>query len=164
MKEVDAMSIRTKIFLILAAVFLLSITTQSNADDLKFGARAGFYSDGSNAFIGGEVLVPAFGDSWYFNPNVEYVFADAGNLWTFNFDFHHDFHTDGPFYLWLGAGPSILYFNPDRPARASDTDFGVNLLGGIGFRLSHSDLIPYIQPKVILSNNSQFSLAFGLRF
>jgi len=154
-----------KIFLILAVVFLLSITMQSRADEVKFGARAGLYSDGgTNAFIGGAVLVPVFGDRWYFNPNVEYVFANAAKLWTFNFDFHYDFHTDSPFYLWLGAGPSIIYFNPDRPARASDTDIGVNLLGGIGFKLSHSDVIPYIQPKVILSDNSQFSLAFGLRF
>ena len=155
---------RTKIFLFLAAVFLLSITVQSNADDVMFGARAGFYSDGSNAFIGGEALMPVFGERWYFNPNFEYVFADNGHLWTLNFDFHRDFRTDAPFYLWLGAGPAILHSDSDLPRRADHTDFGVNLFGGIGFKLSHSDVVPYIQPKVILSDNSQFSLAFGLRF
>lgn len=154
---------RAKFFLILSAIAVLLFSASANAD-VKFGARAGFYSDGNNAFIGGEILAPVFRDQWYFNPNLEYVFVNNGSLVTFNFDFHYDLNGDYPVYLWLGGGPAILHSHVDRPRGVSDTNVGVDLLFGVGFKIRHSDLVPYIQPKVILSNNSQFSLAFGLRF
>lgn len=155
---------RTRFFLILAAFSVLLFAANSDAE-VKFGVRAGAYFDASSAFIGGEVLTPVFGDQWFFNPNVEYVFVDNGNLWTFNFDFHYDLNTSSNLYMWLGAGPAIIYRHRDFPrVDRTNTDFGANLLFGVGFPLRHSNLIPYIQPKVILSDNSEFSLAFGLRF
>ena len=125
------------------------------------GLRVGGYFDAESAFVGGEVLVP-LSHPWYFNPNVEYVFVDRGDLVTFNMDFHYDLPVDD-FYIWLGAGPAILYFNPDS-ARDSETDFGVNLFVGIGFKVGSGRIVPYIQPKAILSDNSEFVLAFGVRF
>jgi hypothetical protein len=148
--------------LIILGAALFSFSPRANAE-AKFGVRAGAYFDANSAFIGGEGLFNVFSDSWYFNPNLEYVFVDNGNLWTLNFDFHYDLPVR-PVYVWVGAGPAILHRDRDRPVDRSDTDFGVNLFMGVGFKLRDSRLIPYIQPKVILSDNSEFSLAFGLRF
>jgi hypothetical protein len=101
----------------------------------------------------------------YFNPNVEYVFQDRADLWSFNGDIHYDLVTgNSPVYFWVGGGPAILHRNPDNPTLNSDTDFGVNVLTGVGFRLKGTSLVPYIQPKYTFSDNDRFSLAFGLRF
>lgn len=131
--------------------------------EIRPGVRFGAYFDAESAFVGGEIL-GNITDSWYFNPNVEYVFVDNGNLMTFNFDVHYDLPTSSSLYFWLGGGPAIIYFNPDSNIRRSDTDLGINLFMGIGFPIRDSRFIPYVQPKIILSDNSEFSLAFGFRF
>lgn len=156
---------RQKSFILLGMVvgLFLFFGSQAQADDMMFGVRAGGYFDAEAGFIGGEVLVPVSGDHWYFNPNLEYVFVDRGDLITFNFDFHYDLPTDD-FYFWLGAGPAILYFNPERDVFDSDTDIGVNLFVGLGFKVGSGRVVPYVQPKVIIADNSEFALAVGLRF
>jgi hypothetical protein len=124
----------------------------------RFGIRGGIYTDPTDAFAGVEVLVPIT-HKVYVNPNFEYVFRDNATFWTLNGDFHYDFDTHGP-YLWVGAGLAIVYRNPDGPVD-SHTDVGANFLAGIGAR---GRVIPYIQAKVIVKDNTQFSLAAGLRF
>lgn len=154
-------------FLLLASVLfvLLLCAPRAHAQDVRFGGRVGVDLDSKSALVGGEALVNVINESWFFNPNVEYVFVDNGSLWGFNFDFHYDLDVDAPVYVWIGGGPAILYRNFDAPRnRGSNTDFGLDLLVGIGFPLHNSRVIPYIQPKVILSDNSRFFLAFGLRF
>lgn len=147
--------------IVLCISFFL-IATFSEAE-IRPGVRLGAYFDADSAFIGGEVL-GNITDSWYFNPNIEYVFVDNGDLITFNFDAHYDFATDRSWYFWLGGGLAIIYFNPDSQFRRSDTDLGVNIFMGIGFPIKNGRFVPYVQPKVILSDNSEFSLAFGFRF
>lgn len=144
---------------IIGLLFLL-IATQADAD-IKPGVRGGVYFDASKAFLGGDVLVP-IDRNWFLNPNLEYVFVDRGTFFTINFDAHYDLPTRGSYYLWVGGGLAILHFNPEGRAE-SNTDPGLNLFMGIGFD-TNSRLVPYIQPKVIISDNSEFSLAFGLRF
>jgi hypothetical protein len=147
----------------LLGLILLLINGPLAEADIKPGVRAGAYFDVESGFIGGEILA-GFSEQWFFNPNVEYVFVDRASLWTLNFDFHYDLITDTPFYFWLGAGPAVILFDPDAERFESDTDFAVNFFGGIGFPLPDSRIIPYVQPKLILSEDSEFSLAFGVRF
>src|SRR3990172_7741565 len=118
---------------VMFGVSLLVLAPEVSAD-IKPGVRTGVYFDAESAFIGGEVLADIT-DSWFFNPNLEYVFLDAGSLWTFNFDVHYDLPTGSRWYFWLGAGPAIIYLDPDNPFRESDTDFGVNLFAGVGYPL-----------------------------
>jgi hypothetical protein len=89
-------------------------------------------------------------------------FVSREDVITFNFDFHYDFPVSGNYYLWAGAGPAILYNNPDGP-RESDTDFAADFLLGIGFGRD-SNVVPYIQGKLIAADDSDFSIAFGVRF
>ncbi|HEX6201011.1 MAG TPA: hypothetical protein VF150_12155 [Thermoanaerobaculia bacterium] len=130
--------------------------------------RAGIYTDVEEAFIGAGILTDVTGN-WYFNPNVEYVFVDPGSLWTLNGDFHYDFLQEGNWSFWAGAGPAIIFRDFDDDGRRgrrgdddSETDFGANLLAGVG--MVRGTVRPYGQVKVVLSDDTEAVLAVGVRF
>lgn len=138
------------------------VATPAKAAD--FGVRAGIYTDASEVFVGGEVLFDLAGN-WFLNPNVEYVFIDDGDLITVNGDFHYDFDVDGPVYVWAGGGAALIFRDQDRPRGADgdgETDVGLNLLAGVGWKTP--SVVPYLQGKIILSDNTEAALAFGVRF
>ena len=157
------MNKRTK-YILFSLIGLLGLFLSADAQaDIHPGFRAGAYFDAGAAFVGGEVELP-FGSDWSLVPNAEYVFIDHGTEATFNFDFQYNLHTHYSVDMWAGAGPAIIYFDPENPRLGSNTDFGVNLFFGVGFPLRDARFMPYIQPKIILSDNSEFALAFGIRF
>ncbi len=140
-----------------AALFtLLASPGTARADN--FGVRTGFYTDAGEPFLGVEFLARV-ANRVYFNPNFEYVFSDDPHFMTFNADFHYDFRTRSRAYVWAGGGLGVLYTDPK--AGDSKTDLGLNLLFGVGLK---GEVIPYVQGKVIVSDNSEFVIAFGLRF
>jgi hypothetical protein len=107
----------------------------------------------------------ATGRSIFFNPNIEYVFVQNGDLITFNADFHYDFWTDSSLTAWVGAGGAVIHADPGvRRGRdgSDETDFGLNLLAGMGAR--RGAFRPYVQGKVTLSDDSEFIAAVGVRF
>lgn len=150
------------------AMFFLALVPAAGRADVDFGVRGGLYSDAEAGFVGVELLTPVT-RKWYFNPNFEYVFVDDGDLYTGNLDFHYDFDTRNPFYLWAGAGAAIIRSEIDPPPFCrrcdsdAETDLGLNLLGGIGFGKGQA-LRPYVQGKVILSDDTEASIAVGIRF
>lgn len=141
-------------------LFLLILIVPVWAHAQSFGVRLGIYTDPSDLFVGGEFLTPIT-RGLYFNPNIEYVFIEHGDELTFNFDVHYDLPNRHRTYVWVGAGVGIIYINPEGPADAQ-TDVGLNLLFGVG--VPAGNLIPYVQAKVLIADNSDFILAFGLRF
>jgi len=136
---------------------VLSTPTPAAAD--MFGLRAGYYTKAEKPFVGAELLVP-LSHSVFLDPNVEYVFTDGLTYMTFNADFHYDFPTHGPTYVWAGAGLAVLYSNPDGPG-GSSTDVGANFIFGIGHR---GRVVPYIQAKLIAKSDTEFVIGAGLRF
>jgi hypothetical protein len=156
---------RTVWILALATLFLIPALAQAQVD---VGVRGGFYSDASAGFLGGEVLTRTPFRNWFFNPNFEYVFVDDGHLYSLNFDAHYDLHTGGPYSLWLGGGPALIVSTEDafgcrRCGSDNETDLGLNLIAGAGI-WPRGAVRPYVQGKVTLSNNTEASLAFGVRF
>jgi hypothetical protein len=143
---------------ILALVAFVSLLSAAPARAANVGVRFGLYTEPTDPFIGAELLF-GLSHSVYFNPNVEYIFRDTETYMTFNGDFHYDFHTHGP-YVWIGGGLAIIYLNPDGPAE-SNTDVGGNILLGVGAR---GRVIPYIQAKLIIKDDTQFVIAAGIRF
>jgi hypothetical protein len=156
------MTIQRRLLGITVAILALALLAPATAQAVDFGVRAGVYADESDAFVGVEALA-GLGGPWYFNPNAEFVFVDNGNLFTINGDVHYDFDVDSPAYVWIGGGPALIVRDPDRPRNAdSETDFGLNLLAGIGWKAS--GFVPYVQGKVVLSDETEAVLGFGVRF
>ena len=128
--------------------------------DTTFGVRTGVYTDAEAGFLGGEVLT-SLPSHWYFNPNLEVALTDTRNVVSANGDFHYDFLQDRPYYVWAGGGPALI--RHQNNVEPDETDFGVNVLGGIAWKTS-SRISPYLQGKVTLTEEDEAVLAFGLRF
>ena len=145
----------------LTGAFLILAAAPAARADVDVDVRAGIYTDGSNGFLGAGVLwdVGQRG-RWFANPNLEYVLVDNGNFFTINGDVHYDFKADAPFAIWAGGGPAILFSDPEDGD--SETDFGLNLLAGIGAK--EGSIRPFGQVKLIVADDSQLVFAFGLRF
>jgi len=142
------------------AVAILSSLPAAAQADPRFGVRFGYYTEAEDPFLGAEMLFRVVPDI-YFNPNVEAVLVDDGHYFTVNGDFHYDFFAGRRTFAWLGAGVAVLNTDPGGSAD-SDTDFGLNLLAGIGARRGR--VIPYAQAKVILKSDTEFAIGVGLRF
>ena len=159
-----APALRSAILLTVLGALLLAPQAAAQVD---FGVRGGVYTDEEDPFAGVELLGRFDGTRWYYNPNVEVVFVDNGDLITANADFHYDLPADTPFDVWLGGGGALIFRDRDTPRFGrdddSETDGGINLLGGLGFNRG-GDIRPYIQGKLLLSDDSQAVVAFGLRF
>jgi hypothetical protein len=133
------------------------------AADVDVGLRGGYYTDAGEPFLGADVLIQIQDTRWFFNPNLEYVFVQHGDLETLNLDVHYDLDThDKDFYVWLGGGPAILFRDESGPHGDNQTDLGFDLLGGVGWQLK--SLVPYLQAKAIISDESEVVLAVGVRF
>ena len=145
-----------KIVTVALALALASVAPAGARD--MFGVRTGVYTDVDKPFIGIEGLF-GVGHSIYLNPNAEFVFLDDPKYMTFNFDFHYDFHTRSRAYVWAGAGLGVLYSDPD--VGDSNTDVGLNLLFGVGLK---GRVVPYVQAKVVVADDSFFVIGFGVRF
>lgn len=149
--------------MVLAGAALLALGAPAAAQ-VDFGVRGGLYLDAEEPFLGAELLFPLpFGprNTLFFNPNVEVVFVDD-SLATLNLDVHYDLPIDGPGYLWVGAGPAILFEDPPGRRRDRETDFGANLFAGYGWRTGFG--VPYLQAKLIVSDDNEGVLAAGIRF
>ncbi len=141
---------------------LLGGESVARAGGIEGDLRLGVYTDVSEAFVGGGLVVPLQeGSRWSFVPNLEYVFVDRGDLLTVNADFQYDIGSEGSVDFWLGAGPALVLRDNDRGH--DSTDFGVNLFAGIGL-LRDSPLRPFLQGKLLLSDESEGVVAFGVRF
>lgn len=155
------MLLRNRLALALVSfVALMSVSAPARADSgVIAGARLGYYANADAPFAGGELLLK-IASSVYFNPNFEVVFKEDTDL-SFNADFHYDFPHHGNTLLWAGAGLGFVAVNPPGPADGH-TDAALNLLFGVG--LLRRPVIPYFQVKVVAKDDSDLSLAIGLRF
>lgn len=150
--------------LLVAGALVLALPSPAQAQ-VDLDVRGGVYTDVEEAFLGAGVLMPVTGN-WFFNPNVEFVFVDPGTLWTLNGDFHYDFAQRGNWSVWAGGGPAVVFRDFDnggrRARRDDETDFGANLIAGAG--MTRGSVRPFVQGKVLISDETEAVLAVGLRF
>lgn len=135
-----------------------------SAAEVDVGVRGGVYADVGELFLGADLLMRILDTRWFFNPNLEYVFVDPGDLATVNLDVHYDLDTGNDnHHVWLGGGPAIVFRdNEGRGDDDDDTEVGINLLGGIGWQLEA--FVPYVQAKALIADESEVVLAVGVRF
>jgi len=123
------------------------------------GVHMGYYFDSQALSLGFGMLTSVSDDQrWYFNPNAEMIVGDR-DMAAFNADFHYDFASDSDLTFWAGAGPGLYLIQ--QPAD-DDLEAGLNLLAGFG-KLTGTTR-PFVQGKVVVMDNSEASLAVGLRF
>ena len=143
---------------IVAAFVLVLLVPAAQAAEVDWGVRAGWYTDVSEPFFGVEAITPITGNFW-FNPNIEWVFIDGGDLATINADVHYDWDTGDENLLWAGLGVALAYENLGD----SDFNFGGNLFAGYGRQ--YGSLIPYAQLKYTrIDSGDDFVIAAGVRF
>jgi hypothetical protein len=146
--------------LFLLPAMLLITAPEQVAAQLRFGVRGGVYAGPTDPFVGLEVLYP-LRQQVTLDPNLELVFGNHENVTALNLDALYELRSSGTGTLWVGAGPAVVFRDRDRGGNR--TDLGLNLLLGAGLRPSRG-LTPYVQGKILLSNESRATLAFGLRF
>jgi len=146
--------------LLIATLAMAAAGTARAAVDAD--VRAGIYPNADAVSVGGGVLANVGGaDShWYFNPNVEVAMGDRKDIVAMSGDFHYDFDPNSSTAFWMGAGPAVLV--TDRRDAASDTDLGMNVLTGVGAK--HGQVRPFAQLRGTMSNQSQVTIAGGIRF
>lgn len=152
---------RSSLVLAMFTAALLSSASVADAQ-VRFGLRAGEYTDVSEPFLGAELIMP-IAPAWYFNPNVEVVFADRGDLATLNGDFVRHFGTGTRTTIWAGGGLAVVFEDfDDRNEGDSDTNVGGNVIVGAGWRLR--EVTPYVQVKGLLGDRDDFVVMGGIRF
>lgn len=142
-------------------MFVAVAVGSAAAADPRFGIHAGLWTDGSDPVVGGDVVLPLHEPDWTINPSLEYVPGDHVDRWVLNGDALYDLDLNTEAEVWVGGGLAILFKNHDR--HGSSTDVGLNLLAGAGLETS-SGLLPYVQGKVIITDDSSLALVLGLRF
>ena len=153
-------SIQRKTVVLAIVVALIGVwPAHTRANDL--GVHLGYYFDSEALSFGFGMLTTVTDNQphWFFNPNAEMIVGDSRDMAAFNADFHYDFATDSDLTFWAGAGPGLYLV--EQPAN-DDLHVGLNLLGGFG-KLTGSTR-PFVQGKVVVMDNSEASLAVGLRF
>jgi hypothetical protein len=145
------------------ALGFFALASAPSAAEVDVGVRGGYYTDVGDPFLGADLLMRIADTRWFFNPNLEYVFVDPGDLATVNLDAHYDLDTDNDdFYAWLGGGPAVIFRDDESRGDDDDTDLGINLLGGVGWQLEA--MVPYVQAKAIIADDNEVVLAVGVRF
>jgi hypothetical protein len=145
-----------------AALLILGTTAApSMAAEARFGIHAGVWTDDGDPLVGGDVVLPLHEPHWTINPSLEYVAGNRVDRWILNGDALFDLDLDTKAEVWVGGGLAILFNDHDRGG--SSTDLGLNLLAGAGLDTS-SGLLPYVQGKVVITDDSSFALVLGLRF
>jgi hypothetical protein len=130
--------------------------------DLGIGAR--FEADMTNVLSKNEPFSKAF-----FIGQFDYYFIDCGgadcSYWELNPSLAVPFKIQGSKVRpYAGAGLNIAHASVDLGTfgNASNTDTGINLLGGIKFPLSTMDA--FTEARVSLGGGDQLALSFGLLF
>lgn len=143
----------------LAAAGLLVSAPAMSDPRSGLNLRAGAYFDEGDPLVGIDYQIPV-SPRWSVIPNAEYVFVEAGDLYTVNVDTRYELNPSARNQMWVGAGAGLIH----RDNRfVDDSDPAVNLLWGMDFNNGES-WTPFVSTKAILSDESEFAFNFGIRF
>lgn len=121
----------------LVAGALLLMATAASAQVKEIGPRLGVSVDPDQFAFGGQLQVGPFEPNFMFSPNIELGVGDNITTLQFNFDVDYHFDTGPRWNPYAGGGLAIAVFDFDEgnfPNRSSDTEVGVNFIGGVRFK------------------------------
>jgi len=118
--------------LTVATAFLI-FSAGSGQARTTWGLHGGLSSGPDQFIVGPHLNLEAVGERVYIVPSGEVGFGDDLFTMSFNGDVQYRFLVhDSKVHPYAGGGLSLFFFDPDGPA-GSDTNLGVNVLGGIFF-------------------------------
>jgi hypothetical protein len=143
---------------------MLLVPAAANAQ-LTVGPMAAYHDDNVNFGIGGfaDIAVPSLDPNLSIMPSVMFYFPDDPfSFWEVNGDVLYRFEVspDTPVLPFAMAGLNIATAGID--GGPSNTDIGLNLGGGIGFR--SESLSPFVGAKFEIQDGSSFVLFGGVGF
>ena len=142
-----------------AALLAAALATPATAGPIGLQANAGWYTESDAFFVGAGARMGA--GTIAIVPNAEWQFVDNGSAWSFSVDGHLTLMPLGVGNVYAGGGLGWYTSDPDQGD--SNTDTGINLVGGVGF--SALPMKPFAQLKyVIIDGNDPFQFSFGVRF
>jgi hypothetical protein len=162
---------RTRMMMIGAAVgmALSSAVALAGPDsDIGFrgwGPRVGLSVNPDQVYFGAHIDYGNFAKHIRFQPNVELGFGDNVKLFTLNAEAAYRFSAQWDVwspYLGGGLGANIKSVDNSNNNN-SDTDIGLNLLGGIEKGLSNGDRF-FIEGKLSLNDVPDVKIAVGWTF
>ena len=119
-----------------AAVLTLAAAATAAAQN-QVGPRLGLSINPDQFVLGGQLTVPFSEPNLLFAPNVEIGFGDNVTTFQVNGDVAYHFNEVGPNwnpYVGAGLGLIVIDFNDNFPGDNSDTELGVNIIGGLRFK------------------------------
>jgi hypothetical protein len=145
-----------------AAMLLLALPGAGQADT-SVGLHGGFSSGPDQFIIGPHLNLSPVAENLYIVPSGEVGFGDNLTTLAFNGDLQYRFETSSEVRPYAGGGVTLLWFNPDGPGD-SDTNLGVNILGGIFFgRLNGQPM--FVDVKAGLTDEvPDWKFQFGINF
>jgi hypothetical protein len=113
-------------------IALLVVSTGIGQARTTWGLHGGLSSGPDQFIVGPHLNLEAVGERVYIVPSAEAGFGDHLFSMSFNGDVQYRFRVDGKVHPYAGGGLSAYYFNLDGGG-GSDTNLGVDVLGGIFF-------------------------------
>jgi hypothetical protein len=163
---------RTRMILLAAVVAAVLTPTVVLADpytDVGFrgwGPRVGLSVNPDQVHFGAHLDYGNFAKHVRFQPNVELGFGDHVNLYTVNaeaaYRFTENWDVWSP-YLGGGLGANIKSWDRPNGDNSSETDLGINLLGGIEKGLANGDRF-FIETKLSLNDVPDLKVTVGWTF
>ncbi len=150
-------------FLVVAALLSLAATPVALADT-SAGLRGGFSSGPDQFLIGGQINFSPVGENLYIVPSGEAGFGNNAFTLSFNGDLQYRFDVKRGSEVrpYAGGGLSLYYVNLD--GGGSDTNMGVDVLGGIFFGRTSGNPM-FIEAKAGLTDEvPDWKFIFGINF
>jgi hypothetical protein len=146
-----------------ALLLACAASLASPAAAVPAGLRGGFSSDPDQFLFGLQIEPPPLGENVHIVPSVEAGLGDDAFSLSFNGDFQYRFDTSGGVRPYLGAGLALWWVDFDE-FDESETEFGVNALGGMFFG-QRSGPPMFIELKLGLTDEiPDLKFVFGVNF
>ena len=133
-----------------------------------WGVRGGFTFDPDQIHVGAHLEGGELFHNGIFLPNIEIGFGNDITLVTLNpelvYRFERRSSSGWGFYIGGGLGINFWSWDDHHPGRHdSDTDLGLNALGGINRRLGGGDFF-FLELKLGLDDSPDAKISVGLTF
>ena len=157
------MRFQSSVYLVLtAAILLLLAPAPAARADVATGLRGGLSVDPDQFLFGGHLEFAPIADQLYVVPSGEAGFGDHLFTLSFNGDLQYRFKVHSDVRPYAGGGLAMYFVDSDFGG--SDTQLGVNALGGIYFgRNSRKPM--FIDAKLGISDEvPSWKFVFGVTF